>query len=287
MKILIAEDDAVSLALLESLLIEWGYSVIAVTDGKAALEVLQSKDSPQIVILDWMMPEIDGLTVCQRVRELNKDRYVYIIFLTAKILTEDILNGLKAGADDYMVKPFNACELQMRINAGRRIIELEEKLHNMAITDELTKIYNRRGFLALSENQLSIARRQNRPVFLLYADIDNLKEINDISGHKAGDEAIIDTARILKATYRKSDIIARISGDEFAVFLMANSENDAYVISSRLQKNVDNHNNSCDRKLSLSYGMAVFPPDSIQNLEDMLVQADNLMYQHKKSKKAP
>ncbi|MDH4027808.1 MAG: GGDEF domain-containing protein, partial [Nitrospirota bacterium] len=116
---------------------------------------------------------------------------------------------------------------------------------------------------------------------------DNLKEINDISGHKAGDEAIIDTARILKATYRKSDIIARISGDEFAVFLMANSENDAYVISSRLQKNVDNHNNSCDRKLSLSYGMAVFPPDSIQNLEDMLVQADNLMYQHKKSKKAP
>ena len=285
MKILIAEDDAVSHRLLESLLIKWNYEVVSCSDGREALEMLLHEDSPSIAILDWMMPEIDGVNVCREVRKLKKDRYTYIIFLTAKGQQEDIVDGLKAGADDYIIKPFNAHELEMRIRTGRRIIELEEELRDLSFRDSLTGIYNRRGFFTLSDHQLKMAGRQNRTVLLLFADIDNLKDINDTYGHKEGDSVLIETTRILKETYRKSDIIARIGGDEFAVFFMGSSENDAEAITRRLQKNIESYNIKNGKyKLSISFGISSFTPESVHDIEDILYQADKLMYEQKKHK---
>jgi diguanylate cyclase (GGDEF)-like protein len=285
MKILIAEDDAVSHRLLESLLIKWNYEVVSCSDGREALGMLQHEDSPPIAILDWMMPEIDGIKVCREVRKLNKDRYTYILLLTAKGQNEDIVDGLKAGADDYIIKPFNSHELEMRIRAGRRIIELEEKLRDLSFKDSLTGIYNRRGFFTLSEHQLKMAGRQQKTVLLLFADIDNLKEINDIYGHKEGDSALIETAGILKETYRKSDIIARVGGDEFAVFFMGSSENDAEAIMGRLQNKIETYNMKHGKyKLSISFGISSFNPESVHNIEHILYQADKLMYVHKKHK---
>lgn len=287
MKILIAEDDPVSHHLLESLLIKWNYEVVSASDGREALEMLQRKDSPPMAILDWMMPEIDGVTVCREVRKLKKDRYTYILLLTAKGQKADIIDGLKAGADDYIIKPFSSHELEMRIRAGRRIMELEEKLHDMSFKDSLTDIYNRRGFFTLSEHQLIMAGRQKRTLLLLFADIDNLKEINDTYGHKEGDSALIETARILKETYRKSDIIARIGGDEFAVLFMVESENDTEAIKDRLQKKLETYNKKCGKyMLSISFGISSFNPRSAHDIEHVLSQADELMYEQKKSKQS-
>ena len=286
MKILIAEDDPISRRLLESQLIRWNYEVVITSDGKAALETLQSEDPPSIAILDWMMPEMDGVKVCQEIRKQEKEHYTYVLLLTARGRKEDLIEGLEAGADDYVIKPFNAHELDMRIKAGKRIIELEKKLRILTIKDDLTNLYNRRGLIELSKQQMKIAKRQKIPVSLLFADIDNFKKINDTFGHKEGDSILIETARILNETYRETDIITRIGGDEFAVLLMGASENDVDVIKSRLQENIDESNKKNNKhKLSLSIGIATSHPELINDIEHLLTQADKLMYEQKNSKK--
>jgi diguanylate cyclase (GGDEF)-like protein len=286
MKILIAEDDPISRRLLESQLIKWNYEVVITSDGKAALEALQSEDPPSIAILDWMMPEMDGVKVCQEIRKQENEHYTYVLLLTAKDRKEDLIEGLEAGADDYVIKPFNAHELDMRIKAGKRIIELEKKLRMLTIKDELTNLYNRRGLIELSKRQMKIAKRQKIPVSLLFADIDDFKIINDTFGHKEGDSILIETARILNETYRETDIITRIGGDEFAVLLMGASENDIDVIKNRLQENIDSSNKRNNKhKLSLSIGIATSHPELINDIEHLLTRADKLMYEQKNSKK--
>lgn len=180
----------------------------------------------------------------------------------------------------------------------KRVAELEEQLSNqqkkenelikLSLTDDLTCLYNRRGFFTLMEQQLKMARRMKTPILLLYADIDNLKAINDTFGHNEGAKAIIDAANILKSTHRDSDIMARLGGDEFVVFPVGAKENDSEVIKARLQKNIDAHNNKDNRcyKLSISVGIKEFDPLSPHSLEDMLHQADLLMYEDKKNKKS-
>jgi sigma-B regulation protein RsbU (phosphoserine phosphatase) len=127
-RVLIAEDDAVSRRLLEATLAKWGYEVVVTTDGLQALEVLSQPDAPSLAILDWMMPGLDGAQVCVKARELAGERLLYMILLTAKGRKEDIVEGLTAGADDYVVKPFDRSELKARINAGERILRLQAEL---------------------------------------------------------------------------------------------------------------------------------------------------------------
>ena len=128
MRILIAEDDAVPRHLLQTTLTKWGYEVISTTDGMQALDALSRPDAPSLAILDWMMPGLDGAEVCRRARSLGADRLLYIILLTAKGRKEDIVQGLTAGADDYIIKPFDRSELKARINAGERILRLQAEL---------------------------------------------------------------------------------------------------------------------------------------------------------------
>ena len=128
MRILIAEDDVVSRHLLETTLTKWGYEVISTTDGMQAFDALSQPDAPSLAVLDWMMPGMDGAEVCQRARSLGTDRLLYIILLTAKGRKEDIVQGLTAGADDYIIKPFDRSELKARINVGERILRLEAEL---------------------------------------------------------------------------------------------------------------------------------------------------------------
>ncbi len=179
----------------------------------------------------------------------------------------------------------------------RRIAELEEllskqqkketELRKLSLNDDLTDLYNRRGFFTLTEQQLKLAKRLKTPILLLYADIDNLKKINDTFGHNEGAKVIIDAANILKSTHRDCDIMARIGGDEFVVFPVGANQDNAEIIKARLQKNIDAHNNKNNRryKISISVGIKEFDPLSSHSLEDMLHQADILMYEDKKSKK--
>ena len=129
MRILVAEDDEISLRLIVSMLEEWGYEAVSAKDGAEAWEILQRDDAPQIALLDWVMPEVDGVDLCRRIREAEHEPCVYTILLTAKGEREDILIGLDAGADDYVTKPFDPHELEVRLRAGRRIVDLQNQLN--------------------------------------------------------------------------------------------------------------------------------------------------------------
>ena len=163
----------------------------------------------------------------------------------------------------------------------------EEKLHDLSLTDELTGLHNRRGFFTLAEQFLKLARRQKQGIYMLYADLDNLKEINDTFGHKEGDRALIETANILKRNYRDSDVIARIGGDEFAMIPIGTAKDHINIITSRFEKCIETYNSTSDRKykLSLSYGLAYYDPEQPCSLDELLMQADKTMYEHKQRKR--
>jgi diguanylate cyclase (GGDEF)-like protein/PAS domain S-box-containing protein len=164
--------------------------------------------------------------------------------------------------------------------------QMEDKLRKWSINDELTGIYNRRGFFALVEHQLKMVKRENKKVRLLYADMDNLKEINDTFGHQEGDNALIESANILKKTYRESDIIARIGGDEFVVYLTGCSEDSIEAVAGRLQEKLDIHNSEKESgcKLSISVGISCYDPEFPCTIDELLAKADKLMYKQKKLK---
>lgn len=175
-------------------------------------------------------------------------------------------------------------ELERTLAEQKRV---EAELKSMSFTDELTGLYNRRGFFALADQQLKMARRLKKGVLILYADLDNLKTINDTLGHHEGNRAITDTASVLNSTYRDSDIIARIGGDEFVVFPVGTTDDNVRVIEKRLQRCIDEHNERNERpyKLSMSFGIKKCNPSVSLSLEEMLTEADEMMYEQKRKKK--
>jgi diguanylate cyclase (GGDEF)-like protein len=165
--------------------------------------------------------------------------------------------------------------------------DMEEDLRALSLTDELTGLYNRRGFFTLTDQLLKLARRQKKGIFMLYADIDNLKKINDTFGHKEGDMALIETADILKKNYRESDIIARIGGDEFVIIPIGTTGDNIDIITSRFEKSIEIYNSKSKREynLSLSYGLTYYDPENPCSIDELLTQADKIMYEHKRNKK--
>lgn len=306
LRILIAEDETVSRRVLKMTLESWGHEVLDVCDGRAALEVLQTAGAPKLAILDLSMPEMDGITVCRRLREQPDDgRPVYLILLTARSSKRDVVAGLGAGADDYVAKPFDGDELRARVEVGARVVELQlslaqrvaeleqalgqlrdaqETLRNLSLTDDLTGLYNRRGFFAFANQHLKTARRAGCGVSLVYADMDGLKAINDTHGHDEGSKALGRVADVLRRTFRGSDIVARIGGDEFVVLEAAAGAGGGV---ERLRENLRRHNaeTSGPYELSLSVGVFRCGPGDDPNVEEMLARADELMYEEKRRKR--
>ena len=173
---------------------------------------------------------------------------------------------------------------------SKKITELkrmEEGLRSLSLTDDLTGLYNRRGFMTLADQHFKVAKRLRNQVFMLYADVDDLKVINDTFGHRQGDVALIDIAAILRETYRESEIIARIGGDEFVVMPVGNKEDSVQIITSRLEKNLERSNARTTRgfTLSLSVGIAHYDPEKPATVDEMLAEGDRLMYRQKRLKK--
>ncbi len=228
MKVLIAEDDPASNVLLKSLLLRWGFDIVNAFDGTEAWKALQGEDTPQIIILDWMMPGMDGLEVCRRLREMEKggDRYTYVIMLTAKGDSEDIVTGIDAGADEYIIKPFDKGELRARLRTGQRIIELQtalrasnRKLLLMSRLDPLTGALNRSAILHDLDLAVYRSRREQKPLSISLVDVDNLKELNARSGRAAGDRILQDSVRRINTCLRRTDCFGRYGTDEFLVIL--------------------------------------------------------------------
>jgi diguanylate cyclase (GGDEF)-like protein len=226
MRILIADDDPVSCRLLDRLLHKWGYEVITARNGTEAWEVLQVDHAPRIALLDWMMPGLDGLEICRRVRARSSQLYVYIMLLTANDKVGNLVEGLESGADDYLTKPFHPQELQARLRVGLRMLDLEsglvearENLRFKASHDALTSIWNRGAIIELLERELSRARRDGSSVGVLLADIDHFKKINDTRGHLVGDEVLRAVTGRLKGEVRSYDSVGRYGGEEFLILL--------------------------------------------------------------------
>ena len=226
MKALIAEDNAGFRLALEKLLKKWGYDAVAAVNGKEALEILSKDDPPRLAILDWMMPELDGVEVCRRVREQNREPYIYILLLTAKDTAEELIEGMEAGADEYLRKPVNTQELRVRIRAGRRIIDLQEELvrarellRRQASRDCLTEFFNRGAMFEVLNRELKRAERESTTLSLIMTDLDHFKQINDKFGHPAGDTVLRETARRMAACVRPYDAPCRYGGEEFVIVM--------------------------------------------------------------------
>jgi DNA-binding response OmpR family regulator len=163
MRVLAAEDNPVFQSMLRTLLRKWGYDAVIARDGNEAWHILEAEDAPRLAVLDWMMPGMDGVQICRRVRILNRESYIYILLLTARTESQDLVEGMDAGADDYLTKPFNAHELRVRLRAGRRILDLQGALHRQATHDGLTGLLNRNTILERLAEEIARNRRDDNP----------------------------------------------------------------------------------------------------------------------------
>jgi len=295
-KILIADDDPVSLRILERMLQQSGYEILKAHDGREAAAMLAAPDAPRLAIVDWMMPGLDGPGVCREVRSRKDDRYVYIVLLTAKQASEDIVSGLQAGADDYLTKPCHPAELEARLHTGRRILQLEDKLveareemHFKATHDGLTTLWNRAAILALLHSELSRAVRDRSPVSLVLCDIDHFKRVNDAHGHPVGDEVLREVSRRLLDSVRLHDAVGRYGGEEFLIVLGGCDFPNLQVRAEQIRQRIADvpfpaSDGALALPISMSAGAVTIPEwDGSLCLDPFIKQADDALYQAKAS----
>lgn len=289
-QVLVAEDDAMFRRILQSWLEAWGYHVTIAEDGAKAWTALQQDPPPQVVILDWMMPEINGLDVCRMVRQQDRHPYQYILLATAKDAKQDLVRGLEAGADDYLTKPFDKSELRARLRACNRILTLQqsqtlaqEQLRFQATHDPLTGIWNRGAILETLRRELERSGRSNTPTGLLMLDIDHFKQINDTHGHLTGDYALREvTHRILNAV-RTYDSVGRYGGEEFLIVLPGCGRDELEMGAERIRAAVDSGPivlNGCPLSITVSLGAVVTLGNATSDLQ-MLAAVDSALYQAK------
>ncbi len=227
MQVLVVEDSAVYRKLIRDCLDGWGFGVTIAKTGSEAWGFLQQPDCPKLVLLDWVLPDIDGIELCKRVRQAGSSRpYVYIILLTRRSGRQNLLSAMEAGVDDYLAKPFNELELKAQLLVGKRILDLQDELisaresmRHAATHDSLTGLMNRVEILDALHRELERAEREHKPVGVILADIDHFKDVNDSLGHLFGDEALKGIAQRLRAVLRGYDSIGRYGGEEFLLIL--------------------------------------------------------------------
>ena len=302
-----------------TLLGNFGHRLMEAEDGVQALELARA-ELPDLIITEILMPHMDGFTFVRRLRAEPLLMGVPIIFQTANYDVSEIHRLARAsGIQHILKKPAEPHEILRAVNESlklptlptrlpqtgqlhrehlqlladklyQKVSELEkanERLRNVSLTDGLTGLNNRRGFMILSTGLLKFARRVGYSSCLLYVDLDSLKYINDTFGHAAGDAAILDFSRILTQTFRDSDVIGRLGGDEFVIMMIDATENDLASMQERLQDNVNTYNGQSAQghTLSFSTGVIRVEPESTISMEELLSQADAAMYKHKQGRK--
>jgi len=291
LKILIADDEALSRRLLESTLERSGYEVIAVEDGKQALDQLCKPGAPRLALLDWVMPELDGPGVCRAVRARSDHPYVYMVLLTSKGSKEETVLGLESGADDYLTKPFDPEELRARLRVGERVLLLEDRLvearENMrfrATHDSLTSLLNRSALMELLVRELHRSQREKKSTAILLGDVDHFKRVNDTLGHVIGDEVLIEIASRLLDAVRSYDFVGRYGGEEFLVVLNSCDPNYAPGRAEQIRKSISNRQISTSKgplSLTMSFGVLLTSDWGPRTVEELLHEVDIALYEAK------
>jgi two-component system cell cycle response regulator len=287
-KALVADDDTASRLLLEKMLTKWGYEVVTASSGEEAWKVLTNDDSPDIAVLDWMMPELDGVEVCRRIRALELSSPPYLLLLTGRDNKQDIATGLESGASDYLQKPVDRDELRARLLVGKRFAELNRKLldtqaelRRQALTDPLTHIMNRRAIFGRLTEEIARAPRQGLPLSIGVLDIDHFKAINDRFGHAGGDTVLQAVVERGHNTLRAYDAIGRIGGEEFLLVMPGVGPRDTEIVLERLRRAVADKPVSAQGQevtVTVSIGGAVCQGET---MDELLKLADDALYKAK------
>lgn len=281
-KILVVDDEEQIRKLIQTLLSGKGYQCATANDGLEALEKIK-ENKFDAVITDILMPEMDGIALTKELSNCYQNLPIMVI--TGHTKDYSPKDAILAGAREFISKPFSSTEFLVRFEKMLSDHKEQEALLALSLIDELTGLYNRRRFFILAEQYMKLSIRSNMKLLLFFIDIDDLKWINDNYGHQAGDLALIGFANILKKTFRESDIIARIGGDEFVV-LSESPEENSEAVTARLHEKIKDYNekSSLRYQLSVSVGVSKFHPQCPISIDELLSQADVDMYATKRKK---
>jgi diguanylate cyclase (GGDEF)-like protein len=288
-RLIVADDSAISRKLMQHLLHKWDLTADFATDGAQAWELLQSQDVPTIAILDWMMPRVEGIELCRRIRQLPRQHYIYAILLTGRNGKKEIVEGLNAGADDYMTKPLDVEEMQARLLVAQRILRFQEELfaareimRMQASHDPLTHLLNRGGIMDMLEQELSRSRRSGKPFSVIMADIDHFKQINDTFGHLTGDHALCEVAWRMRGSMRTYDSVGRYGGEEFLMVVPQCDSKAAFQVAEKIRHAI------CDvpfslqqQELTVTISLGVCTWRGEVSSEQLLTGADSALYRAK------
>jgi diguanylate cyclase (GGDEF)-like protein len=290
-RILLADDDLITRTVQEDTLSSWGYEVVTAADGLEAWQILQQEDPPRLAILDWMMPGMDGVEVCREIRRRREEPYIYMLLLTTRAEKEDIIEGLDAGADDYLVKPFDPHELKVRLRAGRRIVDLQEELisaretlRTQATHDPLTGLLSRAALLEAVHGELTRVLRQQTELGIVLIDLDHFKSINDTYGHLVGDIVLREAARRMRQTVRPYDAVGRYGGEEFIVVLRGADLPGVYNQAERLRQHLERdpiQTTAGPIKVTASMGVVSSRQAPAKDADTLIRAADTALYRAK------
>lgn len=293
-RILIVDDHEDNVELLKARLESWGYGTSSAIDGEQALQEVE-QNPPDLILLDVMMPKIDGIEVARRVKSNADLPFIPIIMQTALDATENKVEGLEAGADDYITKPIDFAELKARLNSmlrikrlqeeleerERQLLEANERLRHMSQTDGLTGLDNRRHLEDRIAEMFEHAKRLNEPFALVMCDLDRFKSVNDTYGHQAGDAVLKQFAKILRGEVREIDRAGRYGGEEFMLLLPGTVLDAAVTFAERVRKAVEEHTFTFDGTSihrTASFGVSAWPHPKISHCDGLVRAADESLY---------
>jgi len=291
-KLLVADDSNVSRAMLSAITKSWGYEVILAEDGLQAWHIMQEDNAPKMLLLDWEMPKMNGIEVCQRVIEQNPENPPYIVLLTSRTTSADIVEGLSKGANDYLSKPFDSAELQVRLQVGKRMIEMQDKLNatldeltELASHDALTGLLNRRAIMEGLPKEIKRMERQEQVLCVGMCDIDHFKQINDTYGHLVGDDVLKEVTKRMKGTLRDYDLLGRYGGEEFLVITPVDNIGSGTMVYQRICDAVSARPitiNDIAISVTISCGVTSYSTgNNAQGITKLIARADEALYQAK------
>jgi diguanylate cyclase (GGDEF)-like protein len=292
-KALIADDDPVTRRLLDRMVRKLGYDTVLCADGASAWEAMQAAGAPSLALIDWLMPGMDGIELCQRIRGRANVPYTYVLMISSKTDRTDVVSGMNAGADDYITKPLHPEELETRLKAGRRVLELQsallrsrEQLRDMAMRDGLTGLLNRGAIVNALESEILRVEHDRHDTAVVLADLDRFKAINDTHGHLAGDHVLREAAERLSGAVRGSDYVGRYGGEEFLLVLPVCPATNAMTLTHRILerfRDMPFAMGAGNLPVRVSLGVTMAVAGARASATDLIREADEALYRAKRA----